>query len=47
MELKLFTSFLAKIPNELLIVPYGIETKLLGHTSVKTTLLIVPYGIET
>ena len=31
----------------LLIVPYGIETKLLLGQSILYNLLIVPYGIET
>ena len=36
-----------KKSEELLIVPYGIETRLLLFGSTCRILLIVPYGIET
>ena len=38
---------LVSTPRELLIVPYGIETRKGKHTRVRDYLLIVPYGIET
>ena len=47
MELKLCTSWLTAVPEELLIVPYGIETYLKCMTDDAHMLLIVPYGIET
>ena len=47
MELKQQADRLIKLARELLIVPYGIETKLLSQTLRTNYLLIVPYGIET
>ena len=39
--------FPREVPDKLLIVPYGIETKHTGRNTVEHILLIVPYGIET
>ena len=47
MELKQTYRKANKSIEELLIVPYGIETRVLIHASGKPLLLIVPYGIET
>ena len=47
MELKHFCTSIANQCVELLIVPYGIETRLLVTPRVRVILLIVPYGIET
>ena len=48
MELKRGKPHAAKLSWELLIVPYGIETRLMeSFMRVLYLLLIVPYGIET
>ena len=48
MELKRLNCFAVYCINVLLIVPYGIETKLCPClSSLALVLLIVPYGIET
>ena len=48
MELKQAKKFMDGLCSSLLIVPYGIETELLGEKRVnQCNLLIVPYGIET
>ena len=47
MELKQHTETEHRIRDELLIVPYGIETYLPDASACFFLLLIVPYGIET
>ena len=47
MELKHLPSFLILNLEGLLIVPYGIETRLNLKAPERLFLLIVPYGIET
>ena len=47
MELKLATFNPSATPDKLLIVPYGIETKMWILMNGRKSLLIVPYGIET
>ena len=47
MELKLEIGGQSIAFNELLIVPYGIETILSMRSFSSIVLLIVPYGIET
>ena len=47
MELKLLVAFKSNCVAYLLIVPYGIETKVELRNQVFVRLLIVPYGIET
>ena len=48
MELKRVFNLDYRYLDELLIVPYGIETISLGYLwRLKLQLLIVPYGIET
>ena len=47
MELKQRQLCVVEKPLNLLIVPYGIETKIHGMTIHYRYLLIVPYGIET
>ena len=47
MELKRLKSMNWNTTENLLIVPYGIETLYRPQTALKTCLLIVPYGIET
>ena len=47
MELKLSKSALLSSSRDLLIVPYGIETRNKSGEAGKAGLLIVPYGIET
>ena len=47
MELKQRQAWLRKRRDELLIVPYGIETTFRHLLYLQSDLLIVPYGIET
>ena len=47
MELKRDSDWGTSRTQKLLIVPYGIETRLQGAHLNKLLLLIVPYGIET
>ena len=47
MELKRWNTWVSENSQELLIVPYGIETAILSVSQVSHQLLIVPYGIET
>ena len=47
MELKLVTVYSPLLLVDLLIVPYGIETRVKLFYCLCNLLLIVPYGIET
>ena len=47
MELKQENRYNVKCYRKLLIVPYGIETKVAIFIELLVQLLIVPYGIET
>ena len=47
MELKRISNFPFQEQGGLLIVPYGIETRVLRPVTFDAYLLIVPYGIET
>ncbi|EKA91546.1 hypothetical protein HMPREF1203_00723 [Bacteroides fragilis HMW 610] len=47
MELKLPFLLSSSRANEVLIVPYGIETRNVIRDSKEEGVLIVPYGIET
>ena len=47
MELKPDSKLPARVNFKLLIVPYGIETIVVGSELYQLLLLIVPYGIET
>ena len=47
MELKLFNDLVTAQSNKVLIVPSGIETRILDENEPLTDVLIVPSGIET
>ena len=47
MELKPYINTVESTSQALLIVPYGIETRIMGLSKKWSELLIVPYGIET